>query len=188
MLAGMAGFILLSVPNVAYNTFGMDNEGFARWLLCPVSFRKILLGKNLTNAAIFGALYLLAQAAIVVIAHPRGLATVTVTIAFFTVLVIQLGVGNLISIYWPKRIELTRMNSKMLSNAAGLASLLVVLPVVAIAAIVSFAGWYWQLPWLPLLCAIIIFAGSLKLYSYLLDRSALYAWEHIEEITGNLGV
>ena len=187
MLAGMAGFILLSVPNVAYNTFGMDNEGFGRWLLCPVSFRKVLVGKNLTNAAMIGALYLLAQAAIILIAHPPALPTVTVTIAFFTILVIQLGAGNLISVYWPKRIELSKMSSKMVSGAAGIASLLVSLPVIAIAAIVSFAAWYWQLPWLPLLGALIGLVASLKLYSYLLDRSAAYAWEHIEELSGNLG-
>jgi len=29
--------------------------------------------------------------------------------------------------------------------------------------------------------------ASIKLYFYLLDRAARYAWEHIEEISGNLG-
>jgi hypothetical protein len=44
-----------------------------------------------------------------------------------------------------------------------------------------------QLPWLPLVASAAILAASLKIYSYVLDRAARYIWEHIEEITGNLG-
>ena len=56
MLAGMAGFILLSVPNMAYNTFGMDKDGFGRWLLSPLQLRKVLLAKNLANGGILAVL------------------------------------------------------------------------------------------------------------------------------------
>jgi len=53
---------------------------------------------------------------------------------------------------------------------------------------VGFAARYWRLPWLPLAVGLVILAGGLKLYSYLLDRAAAYTYEHIEEISGNLGV
>jgi len=187
LLGGMAGFILLSVPNMAYNIFGVDKEGFGRWLLCPPSLRKVLLGKNLTQGGILAALFLLAEAVVIAISHPRVLPTAIVTVAFFAILVIQFGVGDLVSIYWPKRVELTQMNSKVVSNAAGIASLLVMLAVSTMAGMVALVAWYLQLPWLPLLFSLAILAASLKLYSYLLDRAARYIWEHIEEITGNLG-
>ncbi len=187
MVAGMAGFILLSVPNMAYNTFGMDKEGFGRWLLSPPMLRKILLAKNLAHGGILAVLFLLAEAIIIAIAHPRVLPALLVTVAFFAILVIQFGAGNLISVYWPKRIELTQMNSKMASNAAGVASLLVMLAISTIAGMIAFAAWSWQLPWLPLLSSLAILAASLKFHSYLLDRAAQYTWAHVEEIAGNLG-
>jgi hypothetical protein len=187
MVAGMAGFILLSVPNMAYNAFGMDKEGFGRWLLCPPMLRKILLAKNLANGGLLVVLFLLSEAIVIAIAHPRALPTLLVTVGFFAILVIQFSAGNLISVYWPKRIELTQMNSKMASNAAGVASLLVMIAISSIAGMIAFVAWSWQLPWLPLVLGIAFFFGGLKLYSFLLDRSAAYIYDHIEEITGNLG-
>jgi ABC-2 type transport system permease protein len=187
MLGGMAWFILLSVPNLAYNTFGMDKEGFGRWLLCPPSLRKIFLGKNLTHAGLLIGLFLFAEAIIIAVARPRVLPLAVVTVAFLAILVIQLGAGNLISVYWPKRIELTQMGSKMASNAAGLATMLVMLVLSALGGMIAYFTWALRLPWLPLVASTAILVASLKLYSYVLDRAARYTWEHIEEITGNLG-
>jgi hypothetical protein len=187
LLAGMAAFMLMSVPNLSYNVFGMDKEGFGRWLLSPPPLRKVLMAKNLTHGGILAALYLIVAAVVLAIARVGLLPVVTVTVAFFAILVIQLCAGNVVSVQWPKRIELTRMASKMASNAAGLASIVVMAPLSAIIAAVIFASWHWQLPWLPLLCSVIIFAASFKLYSYVLEWAARYTWEHVEEITGNLG-
>lgn len=187
MLAGMAVFMLMSVPNLSYNVFGMDKEGFGRWLLSPPPLRKVLMGKNVTHGGLLAGIYVIVAIVVLAIAHVGVLPTITVTVAFLAILIIQLCAGNIVSVHWPKRIELTRMNSRMASNAAGLASLVVMLPLSALIAAVIFASWYWQLPWLPLLCGVIAFAASLKLYSYVLDWAARYTWEHIEEITGNLG-
>jgi hypothetical protein len=146
-----------------------------------------LLGKNLTHGGILAALFLLAEAIVIAISQPRVLPVAIVTVAFFAILVVQFGAGNLISVYWPKRIELTQMGSKMSSNAAGFATLLVMLVLTAIGGMIAFAAWALQLPWLPLVASAAVLAASVKLYSHVLDRAAQYIWEHIEEITGNLG-
>ncbi len=187
MLGGMAAFILLSLPNLAYNTFGMDKEGFGRWLLCPPSMKKVFLGKNLTHAALLSGLYLLAEAIIIIAARPSVLWLLTVTLAFFAVLVIQFAAGNLFSAYWPKRIELTQMASKMASNAAGVATLLIMLALSTVGGMIAYLTWELQLPWLPLVASAAILVASVKLYFLLLDRAAAYTWQHIEEITSNLG-
>lgn len=187
LLAGLAGFLLLSLPNLSYNTFGMDKEGFGRWLLSPLPLRKVLIAKNLTHGSILTFLYLLVAAIVVVVAHVDLLNVATVTVAFFAVLILQLAAGNLISVYWPKRIELTQMSSKMSSNAAGFASLLVILPIMAVFGLIGLAAWNWQLSWLPLVLGIALLAGGYKLYSVLLDRAVAYTYDHIEEISGNLG-
>lgn len=187
VLAGLAAFILMSVPNLAYNIFGMDKEGFGRWLLSPAPLRKVLLAKNLTHGGLLTLLYLVVAAGVVVMFHVPAITAFTVSVAFAAVLIIQLCVGNVVSVQWPKRIELSRMNSRMASNTAGITSMLVMPPLGAIIAGVIFASSYWQLPWLPLLCGVAALSASFKLYSYALDWAARYTWEHIEEITGNLG-
>lgn len=187
LLIGLAGFLLLSLSNMAYNTFGMDKEGFGRWLLSPLPLRKVLLAKNLTQGGILTVLYLVVAMIVVAISHVGLLQVATVTVGFLAVLVLQLGAGNLISVHWPKRIELGQMNSKMASNAAGFASLLVILPLMSMWGVVAFIAFFWQLPWLPLLFGAALFLAGLKLYSHLLDRTAAYIYGHIEEIAGNLG-
>jgi hypothetical protein len=187
LLAGMAGFMLLSVPNLAYNVFGMDKEGFGRWLLSPPPLRKVLLAKNITHGGILALLYLAIALVVAVGTRLSLVAVATVTVGFFAVLVMQLIAGNLISVYWPKRIELTQMSSKMSSTAAGLASLVVMLTIGAIVGIVLLASWYLHLPWLPLPGGILLLAGCLKLHSVVLDAAARYTWEHVEEISSSLG-
>jgi len=188
LLIGLASFLLLSLPNMAYNVFGLDKEGFGRWLLSPMPLRKVFLAKNITHGGILTLLYLVVTLALVAIARVSLLQVATVTVGFFSVLVIQLAAGNVASVHWPKRIDLTQMASRMASTAAGFASLLVVLPLIALWGMIGFAAWYWRLPWLSLVMGCAILAAALKLYSYFLDRAAAYTYAHIEEIAGNLGV
>ena len=187
MLGGMAWFILLTVPNMAYNTFGTDKEGFARWLLSPLSIKKVLLGKNVMHGVLLSGIYLLAESVVIFAARPRAFPLAIVTVAFFAVLVIQFSAGNLISVYWPRRIELTQMNSKMVSNAAGITGMLIMLALSAVGGFIAMLTWVWRLPWLPLAASLAILVASIKLYFYLLDRAARYTWGHIEQISGNLG-
>src|SRR5262249_4594545 len=45
-LGAFAALMAISVSNMAYNTFGMDREGFGRWLLSPLPLNKILIAKS----------------------------------------------------------------------------------------------------------------------------------------------
>lgn len=184
---GFAIFLLLSLPNMAYNAFGLDKEGFGRWLLSPMPLRKVFLAKNITHGGILTFLFFVVTLALAVVAPVSLLQIATVTVGFFAVLIIQLAAGNMVSVHWPRRIDLTQMASRMASNAAGFVSLLVLFPLGALWGMAGFAGWYWHLPWLPLAMGLVILAAGLKLYSYLLDRAASYTYAHIEEIAGNLG-
>jgi hypothetical protein len=188
VLGAFAGFLALSVSNLACNTFGMDREGFGRWLLSPLPLKKILLAKGLTQGGIQSALYLAGAAIIAGAGHISWYMFLAVTAGFFCILIIQIGAGSVISVYWPKRIEPAQMSSRLVSQAAGLASLLVTLPVAAIAGIVVFATWLWHLNWLPLTAGLAGLALSLKIYSWLLNWAVRHAYDHLEEIAGTLGV
>jgi ABC-2 type transport system permease protein len=186
MLAILAGFLLLSVANMAYNVFGLDREGFGRWMLAPIRLQNVLLAKNLTQAVLFTAMYAVAGCMVMITSRTSLLSAITVTVSFFTVLVVQLGAGNLFSVYWPKNIDLTRMNSRMVSNAAGYASFLVIGSVGLVGGLVALASVVWNLPWLPLAASVVILCVVIRLYFYSLDRAAEYVQNHIEEIEQTL--
>jgi len=91
-----------------------------------------------------------------------------------------------ISVYWPKKVEPAQMSSRMTSQAAGLASLIVNLPLMALIGLVVLATWMWHLTWLPLVAGLVGFAASIKLFSVLLNWAERYALEHLEDIAGKL--
>jgi hypothetical protein len=188
LLGALAGFLALSVPNLSYNIFGMDREAFGRWMLFPIPLQKVMRAKNVAQGALLFAIYLLGALALVAIGNVSVLTLIAVTAAFLSLLIVQLGAGSLLSVYWPKRIDMTQVNSRMASSAAGFASLLVTLPMAGVTGIVILATWYWNLPWLPLVAGLAGLAVSLRLYSYLLNKAAAYAQDHLEEIATELGV
>ncbi len=186
VLASFAGLMALSASNLSYNTFGMDRDGFARWLLSPMSLRQVMLAKSLAQGLIMSGLYLVGAVAITTLKHIPLTAVIGTTAGFLCVLIVQIGAGNVISVYWPKKVEPAQMSSRMTSQAAGLASLIVNLPLVALIGLVVLATWMWHLTWLPLVAGLVGFAASLKLFSVLLNWAERYALEHLEDIAGKL--
>jgi hypothetical protein len=187
LLGAFAGFLALSVSNVAYNTFGMDDQGFARWLLSPLPLEKVMQAKNLAQGALMFAIYMVGTGVILTVGHVPLDMLVAVTAGFLALLILHLGAGNVISVYWPRRIDFTKMTTRMTSSASGFAALAILLPMAAVIGIVVFATSHWKLRWLPLVAGLAGLALSLKIYSWLSKWAVRHAGEHLEEIAGQLG-
>ena len=188
LLAGFAGLLALSVTNLSGNVFGLESSGFGRWLLSPLPLRKVMLAKSLTQGAIVTALYLAGAAVVLGMGNISWTMFAAITAGFLSILTILLGAGNVISVYWPKRIEPTQMTSRLVSQAAGLAAMLITLALAAPAGLIVLAAWYWNLDWLPLVAGLAGLAASLKIYSWLLTWATRHAHDHLEELAGTLGV
>ena len=186
MLGVFAGFSLLSVSNFTYNIFGMDQEGFGRWLLTPQSMEKIMLAKNLGQAFIFGSLYVVVSLFLMALSPVPWLSYLSITIGFFAIMIVQLAAGNLFSAFWPKKVDFTQMSSRLVSNGAGLASLLVYIPVTIVVAAVMIATVYWQIAWLPLAASLALLAIAIKLYQVFLHHAADYIYGHREDMESAL--
>lgn len=188
LLGGFAGLLALSVTNLSGNVFGMDGQGFGRWLLSPLPLRKVLMAKSLTQGLLLTALYLAGALWVA----GRGELSLTmflaVTSGFLGVLIILLGAGNVISVYWPKRIDPSQMTSRIVSQAAGLAALVITMALAIPAGAVVLIAWYWNLDWLPLVAGVVALAASLKIYSLLLTWATRHANDHLEELATTLGV
>lgn len=188
LLAGFAGLLALSVTNLSGNVFGLESSGFSRWLLSPLPLRKVMLAKSVTQGVILTALYLVGAAVVLGLGNLSWTMFVAITAGFLAILIILLGAGNVISVYWPKRIEPTQMTSRIVSQAAGLTGVFIVLALAVPTALVVLAAWYWNLHWLPLIGGLVGLAASLKIYSWLLTWATRHAHDHLEELAGTLGV
>lgn len=185
-LAFLAMILLLSVSNLAYNIFGADQEGFGRWLLSPIPLEKVIAAKNLAHASIFLGMYLLVAVIALVVTGIQLLPLITITLGFIGLLVVQFSAGNMISAQWPRKIELTRMTSRMASNAAGFAALLVTVPLALLVTVVILSASYFGLPWLPLVSAVGFLIIAVRFYFYYLGRVAAFVQGHLEEIDAAL--
>lgn len=187
LLGAFAGVMALSVSNMACNVFGMDGEGFGRWLLSPLPLRKVLLGKGLAQGGILSGLYLLGAAVLNGITRVPWAMFFAISAGFMCVLIIQIGTGSVVSVYWPKKIDLMRMNSRVASTSAGLASLLVNLPLAVVIAIVVFASLFWKLHWLPPLAGLAGIPLAIAIYFLCLNWAVRYACDNSEKISQELG-
>jgi hypothetical protein len=187
LLSIFAVMMGLAVSNLSYNTFGMDREGFGRWLLAPLSLKKVIVAKNLAQGAVITVFYLALACLIMNFTHVPWEMFFAITAGFLCVLIVQIAAGNVISVRWPKRIELTKMSSRTVSGAAGFMSLAFTLPMLAIIGVVAFASTRWKLEWLPLAAGVLGLAIALALYSVLMESAVSYAGDHLEDIAKDLG-
>ena len=186
-LHGMfAAFLVFGTTSLAYNIFGMDHTGFSRWLVSPIPLRKVMTGKNLTHGGIVAAIYLVVSVSMMALSLITWLSFATTTIAFVAFLLMILGAGNMISVYWPKRIDSTLTRSQVTSKAASYASLLSFVPIVLFGGIGLVVVKIWRLDWFPLVLSVATLLLALKLYSYWSQRAVNYLQDHLEEMSSEL--
>ncbi|MGA2371404.1 MAG: hypothetical protein ACLPPV_21185 [Candidatus Korobacteraceae bacterium] len=134
-----AGFALLTLTNLIYNNFGGDGNGIQFFYACPVRFRDIVLAKNVTHASV-----LVMETAVVwvVVISLFGKPTISLTIATLAGLVfaaaVNFSVGNVLSIYSPKKFDYSTFGRQRASQITVLISMAVQILVVGMA-----VGSFW---------------------------------------------
>jgi len=128
------GYCVLVVAGVTYNSLGYDGPGVAMLLAAPVRFRDVLLSKNLVHGLLVSIEILLVSVLVVLVAGaPSGL-TIALTLsgALFVIL-LSFAVGNLASLYFPKRLQFGTMQRQTQSGITALAAVLVPVTAMGIA-------------------------------------------------------
>lgn len=141
-------YSLLIFLAFGYNTFAYDGAGVQLWLTAPVRMREVLMGKNLAHAALVGLEAALLYAAVSVLIRPPGaLVTLATLAALPSVLLVNYTVGNLMSVYFPRRFEFGTFKGQRPAGMTILVSLLVEGAVLGLAALVFMAGALADLLW-----------------------------------------
>jgi ABC-2 type transport system permease protein len=162
----MMAYLLLILVSPAYNSFAYEGKGIQSYFMAPVSFREILLGKNLFLLSL--VVFELTLAISLLIwrvgwpSTPRFIGTVMAGV--FAVLG-QLAIANWSSLSFPKKMELGKMKGQRNSGVAVWTAFAVQIVLGGICAVILFAGQWTGSPWLPTIAFAGLTAAALAGYS-----------------------
>jgi ABC-2 type transport system permease protein len=166
-----AAYAVLILTNLVFNSFGADAVGIQFYFVSPVRFREVLLGKNLTHSLVLAFEMLLVCAGASLMYGPPSwdIVLATVTGVFFA-LVVNLTVGNLLSVYAPKKIDLGALGRQRTSQVTALASLGIQAVVLGLCALALLAARAYQHIWLAAIIFVTLAAIATVFYVLVLNR------------------
>jgi len=164
-----AGYCLLVMTNLVYNSFGGDGGGVQAFLMVPVPFRQVVFAKNLAQLAVLITeilILLLGVSLIYRSPHPAFLALTFCWYLFAAPL--NFGAGNLLSIYSPKRIDYAVFGRQRASETTIVASLAIQFAVMGIGALAIFVGYHYSDYWIAAAILAVLAVPSIVGYVILL--------------------
>jgi ABC-2 type transport system permease protein len=182
-----AAYALLVMTNLVYNNFGADANGMQFFYASPVSFRQILLGKNLAFGMVLVGNTLLALIAVGFFYGPPKLAVSLATVAgLLFAAPLNFTVGNLLSIYAPKRRDFATFGRQNVSQTTVLVSLGVQIVIVAVGAAAFGVARLYQNLWIAALIFLMLSAVSIPMYVMVLRRLDTIAVDRRETLLAEL--
>jgi ABC-2 type transport system permease protein len=166
-----AAYCLLVMTNMVYNNFGGDGGGIQFFLFSPVSFRQIVVAKNLAHMAIVGTEVFLLWLGVRIIYQPPALAVVALTFAWYLFAApINFAAGNLLSMYSPKRIDYATFGRQRASASTVFVSLGVQLTVAGTGVLAVLLAMHYANLWIASLVLLGLSIFSIGAYLVLLSR------------------
>jgi ABC-2 type transport system permease protein len=184
---GAAAYSLLVLTNLIYNSFGGDGGGMQFFYASPVRFSQIVLGKNLTHAAIVVANTALAWIAVAYLYGPPHLAVSIATIAgLFFATPLNFTAGNLLSIYSPRKRDFSTFGRQNISQLTALAALGVQAVIVGLGVAAFAVARVYQNLWIATVVFLVLSAISVPMYVMILHRLDSIAVERREALLAEL--
>ncbi len=182
-----AAYTLLMLTNLVYNTFGGDAGGIQFFYASPVSFREIVLGKNLTHA---GILIFEMVIAWVAVSFLYGRPALDITVATLAGLLfaapVNFAVGNVLSLYSPKKLDYSKFGRQRASQVTVLISLALQIVVVGVGVSIFWTARYLGNSWIGALLLLLLGTVSLVIYGMVLNRVDRLAQERRETLIAEL--
>ncbi len=183
---GLAGFAVLIVGGYAYNSFCHESRGFDRWVLAPISFRQVIVGKN----AVLGAILIANVLFITLVFSIRpGLSLLRVATVVSGVLyagLTTLGAGNLFAVWSPAGIDYGGLRSRNVSGMAVLGAVTTQFTILGSLGAVMWASTRWGSDALPVYWFSALALVALAFYLYSVGYAARYAGAHHDVMASRL--
>jgi ABC-2 type transport system permease protein len=182
-----SAYALLLLTNLIYNTFGADGGGVQFFLASPVSFRSVVLGKNLAHMAVLAAEVVVLAIGVSVLFRPPSLLALATTVSgSLFAAPLNLAAGNLLSLYSPKKIEVATFGRQRASQLTVLASFVLQILIFGVGALTIFAARHYASPWLAVILFLALAAISFTIYGLVLTRIDPLAQRRREILTTEL--
>jgi ABC-2 type transport system permease protein len=184
---GAAAYTLLMLTNLVCNSFGGDAAGIQFFFAAPVTFRQIVLAKNLTHAGILAVETVVAWIAVSFLYGPP---TLSVTVAALAGLLfaapLNFAVGNLLSIHAPKKVDYSSFRHQKPSQMSVLISMAVQLFVIGVGVTVFWVARHYGNFWIATVILLALAGISLAAYKMILNRMDGLALERQETLVSEL--
>jgi ABC-2 type transport system permease protein len=182
-----AAYSLLILTNLVYNNFGADAAGIQFYFVWPVRFRQILMAKNLAHAGVLALETVLVWLVVCLVFRPPSAGVTLATLAgLFFALLVNLSVGNLLSISSPKKIDYGTFGRQRASNITVFASFGVQIAIFGLAALVLLTARRFGRFWLATLLFMGLSAIALAAYALVLNRADQLALARRETLISEL--
>src|SRR5579864_6556434 len=184
---GAAAYGLLVLTNLVYNSFGGDSGGMQFFYASPANFKQIVLGKNLTFAAV---LLINTGLAFIAVAFfygtPRPAISVATVAGLLFAAPLNFTAGHLLSIYAPRKRDFSTFGRQNVSQTTVLASLGVQIVIVGMGALAFTLARIYQNLWIATIIFLVLAAVSVPLYVFVLGQLDELALQRREALLAEL--
>jgi ABC-2 type transport system permease protein len=119
-----AGYALVLLTNLVYNSFGGDGGGIQFFYASPAPFSQIVIGKNLTHAcALLFDTVLVGLAVSYLYGSPALAVTIATLCGLLFAAPLNFSIGNLLSFYSPRKLDFSTFGRQRTSQLTMLVSL-----------------------------------------------------------------
>ena len=182
-----AAYSLLILTNLVYNSFGGDAGGIQFFYASPVRFSHIVLGKNLTHAAVLLATTAFAWLTVTYLYGAPHLAVTLATLAgLLFAAPLNFTVGNLLSIYSPRKRDFSTFGRQNVSQTTVLASFGMQIVIVGSGVAVFTIARIYKNLWIAAILFLVLAAVSIPIYIVVLRRMDGLAVERQESLLSEL--
>jgi ABC-2 type transport system permease protein len=182
-----AGYTLFILTNLAYNNFGGDAGGIQFFYASPVSFREIVLAKNLTHASILALEIIIAWIAVTSLyGRPAFDVTIATLAGLLFAAPVNFCAGNLLSLYSPKRVDYSRFGGQRPAQLTVLVSFAIQLFVIGTGVAAFWIARHYGNLWIATLILFVLAGISLSAYWIILNRIDRFALRRRETLVAEL--
>ncbi|HZZ16298.1 MAG TPA: hypothetical protein VFE08_10090, partial [Candidatus Sulfotelmatobacter sp.] len=180
-------YTLLVLTNLAYNNFGGDAGGIQFFYASPVSFRDIVLAKNLTHINILLVETVLAWIGVSLLyGRPAFDVTVAALAGLLFAAPVNFSAGNLLSLYSPKKLDYSKFGRQRASQMTILISFAVQIFVVSIGVGAFWLARHYGNLWIATMILLLLAAVSISAYWMILSHIDRVAQARRETLVAEL--
>lgn len=180
-------YVLLTVVGLAYNNMAYDGPGLPMLFAAPVRFREVMVAKNLLHSIILAAEVIVIFVLVQLVGGPCPPAVVGLTLAgALWAFLMNLTAGNLVSLYFPRKLKPGQMRRQQASGMAVLVTLGVQVAVGGlVAGLYLFSRWVGNMAWCGL--GLVGLSGiTWVAYRRVLNLVSGIAWKRREALLAEL--